>query len=342
MDTWPFCIPSAIHFPSGEKTTLCTPLAGASASRFIGARFANPKSEDRRTRLRGGASTDEKRVSRPNQSAWESRRFFFLVRCSIFERSRRLQPSREVCHPVKTSLRGMPPSVHQRFRSDVGWAVATTRPYERYSQRRRRACRQARRPRRPCNPNGAGCWWIPARTRPTLSRFRRRFRCKVGFHPWKREPISRRRDGHAKRWERPGWPGSRAGPCDRFPTGQPQAIGRECQITDPSLVTSKVSDRGAVGETPYPDVTVIATGDEFPSSTIECQAGNERGMIRKHVHSFEPRRFENMNFGSEGAARQILRVRAEGETQNHSHSRRGQSRDQAAGQSSRRRFGPYC
>src|SRR5437016_2357951 len=38
-------------------------------------------------------------------------------------------------------------------------------------------------------------------------------------------------------------------------TGQPQAIGRECQITDHPLVTGKVSNRGAVGETPYPDVT---------------------------------------------------------------------------------------
>src|SRR6266567_5450437 len=101
----------------------------------------------------------------------------------------------------------------------------------------------------------------------------------------------------------------------RSPASQPQAIGRECQITDHFLVSRKIIDESALGEAPYPNVTVIATRDEFFSSTVEGQTVDERSIVRKHVHLFEPRCFENMNFGSGGAARQILRVRAECEAE---------------------------
>src|SRR6266404_1764397 len=97
---------------------------------------------------------------------------------------------------------------------------------------------------------------------------------------------------------------------------QPQAIGRECQITDRPMMAGKVGDRGAVGEAPHTDVTVSAAGGEFASSAVECQAVNARGVTGKHVHWLETRGLENVNFSPKGAAGQIPPIRAEGETKN--------------------------
>ena len=78
-------------------------------------------------------------------------------------------------------------------------------------------------------------------------------------------------------------------------------------------MASKVGDQGAFRETPYPDMTVIAPGGKLFAAAIEYEAGNERGAVREHVNWFKPRRFEDMNFGSRRAARQVPRIRAKGE-----------------------------
>src|SRR6185369_8120541 len=86
-----------------------------------------------------------------------------------------------------------------------------------------------------------------------------------------------------------------------LPAGQQQAIGRECQITEPPAAVRKVSEHATVGEAPHMDMTVGASGDEFASGTVECQEGNARGMTGKHVECFEAWCFENMNLSSKGA-----------------------------------------
>src|SRR5882672_8404855 len=99
------------------------------------------------------------------------------------------------------------------------------------------------------------------------------------------------------------------------PAGQPLAIGGEGQIIL-LPVGRKVSERAVVGEAPHPDVTITTAGDEFASGAVECQEVNARGMTRQHVYWFEVRSFEKMNFSPKGAAGQIRRIRAEGETIN--------------------------